>query len=131
MALDAYMVSYLGNVTTHFGWSASDFAVDVADTLEAYGVSSEADATDAVKLHALAKMKCWEKVLTNCATNYDFSTDGATWNRSQLFEMADKMYNKCVMEALQYMATYAIEQGKLDDSMNDPYSNVPYWDRTD
>jgi len=131
MTLETYIDDYLGEVADHFGWSTGANSYDflVEDILEEYGVATEADATNLDKLHAIAKYKSWEKVMNAASTNYKFSVDGGSYDRNQIFDMAEKNYNRAILLALPYIANYNIETGEVDDSEQDPYSNVPYWDR--
>ena len=126
MELADYLMSYLGQVGKDFGWTnKSDFGTIIEDTLLLYGVKTEAEATDLVKLRSLAKMVAWGFVLSSLSANYSFSADGATYNRNQYYEMAKSNYSNCLSECYMYLPDYSIETGKLNTEQ-DPYSYLPY-----
>src|SRR5690349_20973513 len=94
--LAEYMHVKLGNVAKaldlHFPPDGpGDYAEAVTDALLAYGtedVSAISGSTGIQKVRALAMVAAWRHVVTNFAALFDFSADGASYNRSQLFKQA-------------------------------------------
>lgn len=121
MTLSDYLTAYLGDFGTEIGLSASSFTFMAAETLEKYGVSDEASVTDAVKLHAIAKVVAWETVLTRTAGDIDYRTDGESFSRSQAHAMAKENLAQVLPDAMQYLPNYSIVMGSLPIG-GDPYN---------
>lgn len=133
MTLSTYLESYLGTtLSNQLNWSTSGSSFDfiVEETLSTYGVSTESEATNTAKLHAIAKMKLWEAVLREFSFDFDYSDLSTSIKRSQIFENIQKQLNQAISSAYQYLPEYKIRIGKYNMNKNDPYSNVPYTDRT-
>ena len=129
MALADYVQSYLGKFGEYLGWGITEYNLIVSETLEAYGVNTEVEATNTKKLHSLAKVKSWEKALVELAQDYNFSADGGNYSRSQSYEMAKQNYLNAVSEAQIYLGNYEIETGEVIIDQ-DPYIEFPlYSDR--
>lgn len=129
MALIDFIESYVGKFGEYLGWGATEFNFIVAETLESYGVTTEAEATDTKKLHALARMKTWERALVESAQDYNFSADGASYSRNQVYEAVKQHYLNAILDAMPYLETYTIELGELNTNQ-DPYIDFPpYSDR--
>jgi hypothetical protein len=133
MTLSTYLESYLGTtLTNQLNWSTSGSSFDfiVEETLSTYGVSSELEATNLPKLHAIAKVKLWEAVLREFSFDFDYTDLSSSIRRSQVFENIQKQLNQAISSAYQYLPQYKIRIGKYNLDKNDPYSNTPYSDRT-
>jgi len=84
-----FMLTCLQDVATQLGWTAlADVQEAINETLLAYGVTTIAGATDIRKLRALARREVWHQVASATAGDYDFTADGATYNRSQVHAQA-------------------------------------------
>jgi hypothetical protein len=127
MALADYLQNYLGQVALDLGWTSgsASYGTIIEDTLALYGVESEDEATDTLKLRSLAKLVAWGYVMATASTNYAFSADGATFNRNQFFEMAKSNYLNSLSDCYKYLPDYDIQTGKLTTEQ-DPYSYLPY-----
>ena len=133
MSLSTYLESYLGStLCNQLNWSTSGSSFDfiVEETLSTYGVSTESEATNTDKLHAIAKVKLWEAVLREFSFDFDYSDLSTSIKRSQIFENIQKQLNQAVSAAYQYLPQYKIRIGKYSMNKNDPYSNTPYSDRS-
>ena len=122
MTLSEYIQAYLGQIYTD--WLTSTSAIE-ADVLALYGVETEAEATNLAKLYAIAKSISWLHIMSATASAYNFSADGATFNRSQIFEMAKANYLSTLADAIQYMPSYEVEIGEVDHT-EDPYEVATY-----
>ncbi len=79
-----FMLDTMGSVATTLGMSDYMLQEAVNDTLLAYRVADSADATDIPRLRALARVAAWRTALAQASTYYDFSADGATYNRAEI-----------------------------------------------
>lgn len=116
MTLAAYITSNFGQVKTQLGWSDSLQISAITDkTLEWYGVSTEAEATNTKKLHAIADLAVWRQALNDVSLDYDFSADNASYSRSQQSKMIMDNYNQAMNDALVYLPNYSILVSSSDD----------------
>lgn len=116
MTLAAYITSNFGQVKTQLGWSDSlQIAAITEKTLEMYGVSTEAEATNASKLHALADVAVWRQALNDVSLDYNFSADGASYSRSQQADMIRENLQAAETAALVYLPNYSILVSHSDD----------------
>lgn len=116
MTLAAYITSNFGQVKTQLGWSDSLQITAITEkTLEMYGVSTEAEATNTKKLHAIADLAVWRQALNDVSLDYNFSADGASYSRSQQADMIRKNLNDAITDAVAYSANYAIGYSTSDD----------------
>lgn len=116
MTLAAYITANFGQVKTQLGWSDSLQISAITDkALEWYGVSTEAEATDATKLHALADVAVWRQALNDVSLDYDFNADNAGYKRSQQADMIHKNLDAAETNALAYLPNYSILVSYSDD----------------
>lgn len=94
--LAQFMHTQLGKIASILGLAvgasdAGSYAEAVNDTLLAYDAEDVTTITGAAnlkKLRALAMLAAWTFVINNFAALYDFSADGASYDRSQLFKQS-------------------------------------------
>ena len=116
MTLAAYITSNFGQVKTQLGWSDSlQISAITEKTLEMYGVSTEAEATNASKLHTLADVAVWRQALNDVSLDYDFNADNAGYKRSQQDDMIRKNLQAAETAALVYLPNYSIIVNYSDD----------------
>jgi hypothetical protein len=109
MALTDYISNNFPTIKTQLAWSDSVQIVTIIDkTLELYGVSTEAQATDTTKLHTLADVAVWRQALNDISLDYNFSADGASFSRSQAVDAIRKNLDNAYNAAIGYMSTYGI-----------------------
>jgi hypothetical protein len=80
---------------THPGYTTA-----IRRTLRAYGATDLAQATDVVKLEALALIEVWRSVANQAATAINFEADGGRYDRKEIHKQALTMLG-------QAQATYA------------------------
>jgi len=107
MALSEYLFDSLGDYASMLEVSGSPisgsastwFNSVVDETLEELELDTETDATDIRALHLCGKKNMWLKILTE-ASQFINSTnaDGVTTSRKQLFDNAEKNYQRFVIE---------------------------------
>ena len=130
--LGQYMQVSLGKVAKALALTAGpsdagDFTEAVNDCLLAYGVDdiSTISGRDSItKLRALARVAAWQFVVTNFSALYDFSADGGSYNRSQLFKNAQDSLKLAEQAALPYDSSYAVQVFGVDQK-HDPYAYRP------
>jgi hypothetical protein len=129
--LAEFMHVKLGNVAKaldlHFVPDGpGDYAEAVNDALLLYGaedISTISDTAGIRKIRALAMVAAWRHVVTNFAALFDFSADGASYNRSQLFDQASKALQLAEDAASEYSTSGAYTARLISvDHIHDPYS---------
>lgn len=116
MTLAAYITANFAQVKSQLGWSDSLQITAITDkVLEWYGVETEAEATDATKLHALADVAVWRQALNDVSLDYDFNADNAGYKRSQQAEMIRKNLDTAETAAMVYLPNYSILVSYSDD----------------
>jgi len=80
--LDTATVLGMGD-PTHAGYTTA-----VRRTVRAYGVSDISEATDVVKLEALALIEVWRSVVNKTATAINFEADGGRYDREAIHKHA-------------------------------------------
>jgi len=116
MTLAAYITSNFGQVKTQLGWSDSLQITTITDkAIEWYGVDTEAEATNAKKIHALVDVAVWRQVGNDIGLDYSFSADGASYSRNQAVENVQSKLDAAITEALVYMPNYQIGVSHSDD----------------
>jgi hypothetical protein len=130
--LGQFMQTALGKVAKALALNAGpndagDFAEAVIDALLAYGtddISTVTGIASITKIRALARVAAWQYVVTNFTALYDFSADGGSYNRSQLFKQAKESLQLAEQAALPYTTAYAVQIIGVDHSQ-DPYVYRP------
>lgn len=116
MTLANYITANFGQVKSQLGWSDSLQISAITDkALEWYGVSTEAEATDTKKLHAIADLAVWRQALNDVSLDYDFSADNASFSRSQQSKMIMDNYSQALNDALVYLPNYSMLVSHSDD----------------
>jgi len=128
--LAIYMHEKLGNIAGVLGYSldGGSYNEAIIDTLIAYGVTSIDNATNIKKLRALALVEAWKMAVADLSTRHDFSADGGSYNRSQMFENASKAMESAQVEALAYDTNYQVGRTRVIN-ISDPYQVIPDEDR--
>ena len=81
-----------------------------------YGVSTEAEATDLTKLHALADVAVWRQALNDISLDYNWSADGASFSRSQAVTAIRENLMRAESAAMAYNPAYNITVHTLDNN---------------
>ncbi len=116
MTLAEYIDSNFSKIKSQLEWSDSlEITAITEKTLEIYGVDTEGEATDLIKLHALADVAVWRQALNDVSLDYNFSADNASYSRSQQADMIRENLNQAITEAVAYTANYAIGVSSSDD----------------
>jgi hypothetical protein len=123
--LAAYMHAELGPVALALGLivgasDAGSYAEAVNETLLQYGVISISLADDIVRLRSLARVYAWRKAVTQLAALFDFSADAGSYQRSNMFDAAEKNLARALMDALEYDAAYKVTVTR-QNPVTDPY----------
>lgn len=102
-ALNAYIISYLGGLPSQIYSSGSQTAIDLIETntLIAYGNSTtttEAQATDLIKLHLLAHIEAWKRLMFESSASFDFSADGGSYKTSQIYKFLQENLSQALYD---------------------------------
>jgi hypothetical protein len=109
MTLTEYLTAYLGNVATSFDLETGFYTFLVSETLDLYGVDTEAEATDLSKLHKLGIYKLWERLLVKSSASFDFSVNGNSYKTSSLYDFCQKNLSMAYADAVGYLASNTLE----------------------
>jgi hypothetical protein len=122
MTLQNYIDGTYGQLKTQLAWSDStNIATIITKTLQLYGVDAEDDATDEVKLEALADYAVWRQALADISLDVDFSADNRSVKRSQAMESVRKNMLAAENVALIYLPNYAM-------TIHEDDANADWWD---
>lgn len=116
-----YVQSVIGSLSGSMGnvWDANVSQLVVNDSIEAYGVTNEADATDSIKLHTLLRYFTWSRVRdAYLLSPSSYSADGESFNMGDKLE---KKEDEARAEALKYLPINQIQIGRVTYP-DDPYS---------
>jgi len=107
MALADYISDNFPTIKAQLNWSDSiSLPIIVAKAVELYGVTSESDATDLTKLHALGDVAVWRQALNDIALDYSFSADGASFSRNQAVTNIRDNLADAENKAIAYLPAY-------------------------
>ena len=119
MALSDWLTARYSVPYTTLGWTS--WTSIVADSLELYGVSLEAQATDTEKLHKLATYAVWAQAQRDVSLKYNVTVDNQRLDRKGMHEMVSKNLSEAWAEAMPYLSAYQIGVEEITVSQ-DPYS---------
>lgn len=88
ITLAQFMVNALGQAGADLDATFATISEAVNETLDRYGVSDVATATDIPKLRALARAAAWEWATDQYVTRYGVTLDGQSLQRQQLYTQA-------------------------------------------
>lgn len=131
--LSTLMITQLSAIAGVLGWTTStaEVADAVIDTLLAYfgtaGTNSViANATDIRKLRVLAYRAIWRAAVAALTAKYTFSTDGQSFQRSDMMKRAAEMLEKAEADAAVFDTSTAPTVGVTTFRYPaDPYSYLP------
>ena len=123
MTLSEYITSYLGTIYSYLGWSATEVSFIVSEVLEELDITSESD-TDSKALHQVAKIRSLERALSDLSTDYTFSADGSSYQRSNVFNQVQALLEKAYAE---YGQTITVAEFDITDDPYNPASYDAWW----
>lgn len=114
-----------GVLADFLGWSpaAGDYDQALQEVLLAAGVEnlSDLDGLEGTqKLRALGRLQLWRQVQEALATEYTYSADQTSHQRSQMFDQVGRLLDRAEREADRWSAAYAVEAVPVSRS-DDPY----------
>ena len=117
-----YLQNYLGSLYSYIpSWTASTMSFIEQEAADLYGVANINDVTDTIKFNALLRFKAIERFLIEVTADYNYSADGESFSRSNVFTQAEKMYKIAIKDALPYLPEGQIQIGSMDFGRN-PYA---------
>lgn len=97
------------------------YAEAVNEAALSLGVNEISQASDIRKVRALAKREAWTMAVKALATKFDFSADGASYDRSQVFLQAKQALETAIADCLRLgLDGYSVSIRTLDQQY-DPY----------
>ena len=112
-----YFSLNFSKISSQLGWVDSlEITAIINKTFEAYGVTTEAAATDLIKLHALADVAVWRQALNDVALDYDFGADNANYRRSQQADIIRQNLAAAENAAIVYMPSWTMMVHQADDN---------------
>lgn len=117
-----YINFCLGGLTTETGWENLTYIFLAEEVWRIMDITAEPTETaDIFEYYALLKYKALDHFQRELSTAYDYTADGESNRRSQMFDQVGKMAAEAKREALPYLPTAQIEQGRMVFP-DDPYS---------
>jgi hypothetical protein len=105
MSLTTYLQNF-NSLESQLGWTSENYENIVTLTLEYYGVDTEDEATDLLKLYRIGIWQLWESIAIFVSFDSDISSDGNSMKRSQLFENARRQADTAKTNCIQYLSDY-------------------------
>jgi hypothetical protein len=120
-----YMMDQLKGIATMLGWTTTpdDYQEAVNEALLSYGADDIATIMgrdNLRKLRALAKIEVWKAALAAVTLDFDFSADGGSYSRDQVFQHIKDALNQSLTDGLVFMPEYAAEIEEIEFG-RDPY----------
>lgn len=124
-----YLQRAMGGLSGVLEWTSDRQSFDevIIDTLNAMEVVNVEDVPESEipKLRALGKVYLWKSISVEMSADYDFSADGASYSRSQVFEHAQRMLSQAEIDAADWLITSKVGVAKAT------YHRDPYADHDD
>jgi hypothetical protein len=127
LSLLTYLQAY-NTLETQLGWTSTNYTNIISMTLEAYGVDTEDEATDLLKLHKIGIWQLWEGIKKFVAFDVDLNSDGANIKRSQMYDVATKQAEIAKGECNQYLADYKITVTKSHNHSHDEFGRCRHYE---
>jgi hypothetical protein len=109
MDLNEYLTAYLGELVAELNISASAITFAANEAIANYPADTEADCTDITKLHRLANVAIWQRLMILNSSNFDVSSDGQSYKTSQIYEFLKSNWINAITEASEYLPDGEIE----------------------
>lgn len=109
-----YVQGYVGNVSGTLAWRQDTLDFIVAETLDLYGVSTEAEATDTTKAKAILRFKTMERILMDYSTSHDYAADGESFSLNQVPTRFMEMWKLAKRDVQPYLPNTKITVQALD-----------------
>lgn len=111
--LAEFMHAELGRLAQVLGYAVGlddpgSYAQAVTEVRLRCGVEDLADAADVLYVRALARVEVWRRVCADLTALYDFSTEGASMRRRQMFINAQTNLAGAILLSLEHDPAYCI-----------------------
>jgi hypothetical protein len=117
ITINTYLADY--DLLPSLQFVANDYLFMRDETLDALDITTESESNNKA-LKAVAKVKYWERVVAKTSSDFDYKTEGESYSRYQVWEMACKNLAGAVSDAMPYLPNYEIQVGTFTYSPN-PY----------
>lgn len=134
LALSEYMHQVLGRMAGRLAWAVGEHSYDeiVNDALTVYGnqdISAITGSSNIEKLRAVARFSVWRAAAEHLSADYDFSTDGQTFNRSQMQKAAAQARDNAERELIAVGVGIYAPTSTRTVYVHDPYNAILATDR--
>jgi hypothetical protein len=127
--LKGYMHDVLSDTATVLGWAtATNYGEAVNEAVAAYGADDITTITgreNLYKLRALARREVWRAACGALAAKFDFSADGHSLKRSDLYAHAKEELARAETDALPYDSYGGYNVGTAQVSYSDDWYEPP------
>ena len=127
--LKDYMHTVLADVATVLGWgTATHYGEAVNEAVAAYGVSDVttiAGTENLYKLRALARREVWRAACGALAAKFDFSADGHSVKRSDLYNHAKEELARAEADAMPFDSYSGYNVGTAEVEYSDDWYEPP------
>lgn len=121
----SYINFSLGALVSETGWENLTYIFIAQDAMRALEITEEPTETaDIFAYYAALKYKALDYFKRELSTAYDYTADGESYKRSQMFAQVSELVKEAKAEAKPYLSAHAvsyIEQGVMTFP-DDPYS---------
>ncbi len=112
----------MGALYTETGWDSSDKIFITEEVWRIMDVTAEPSSTaDIFEYYALLKYKALDQFRRELSTAYDYSDQGVSKHRSQMYKNVTEMTLEAKRDAMPYLSIGQIEVGRVS-YQDDPYS---------
>ena len=116
----------LGALSGVLDWTTDQNSFDevIIDVLNAMEYSNVEDVPESQipELRALGRVYLWKAVVVETLADYDFSADGASYSRSQVFDHAQRMLAQAETDAAKWLENMTVGVSKVTYH-RDPYAD--------
>lgn len=118
----AYIQFCMGSLIDETGWENTDYIFIAEEAWRILELTSEpTDTTEKNKYKVVLKYAALDQFRRELSTAYDYSADGESFHRSQMFKQVGEMLKEAKVEAMPYLSIGQVEQGRVSYP-DDPYS---------
>ncbi len=117
-----YLQFCMGALITETGWENLNYIFITEEVWRIMEIDAEpSTASDKFKYYALLKFKALDQFRRELSTAYDYSDQGVSKKRSQMFTQVTDLWKEAKLEAHDFLPDGEIEQGRMTFP-DDPYS---------
>lgn len=118
----AYIQHCMGGLISETGWENLNYIFIAQEVWRVMEITAEPTTTsDLFEYYALLKYKALDQFRRELSTAYDYSDQGVSKHRSQMFKQVSELTIEAKRDAWDFLPDGEIEQGRMTFP-DDPYS---------